>query len=679
MRELLILIFLLCDLYAMAQEDQSWQQYFYEQALPEDLDAESGEDTYDELSDLAQSPLDLNSCRREDLERLPFLSSQQVMDILEYRDRYHRFESTSELMMIPSLDWRDRERLLPFIMITSEPRDTVPSLRSLFRRPKQELMGTFKLPFYKREGDKDGYLGYPYRHWLRYTLTSGQYLKIAFIGSQDAGEPFFSGRNPMGYDFYSGYILLRHMGRLKAAVIGRYKLRFGMGLVMNTSFGMGKLATLSTLGRSSNSITGHSSRSEGTYLQGGAATVTVVKGLDLTGFVSWRKLDATLTDSGDSIVTILKTGYHRTASEMERRRNASQLVAGGNLNYFRNGFHGGVTAFYTSLDKVLAPDNGQAYRRWYPSGRQFWNASVDYGYLSNRFTFAGETAIGSSGGVATLNSLSLQVSSILSLVAVQRFYAYQYRSLFSNSFSEGGYVNNESGIYLGASYTPLRGVSLQAYTDYSYFAWYTYRALPGSHRWDNMLTVTVEQGPWTLLARYRLKFSQQNISREDAGENDFSHAVEATDSKLLLNKTDHRGRLSLTYNSEYWQFKTQGDVSYSCFRDEGSVGWMVSEVAGWHQGHWRLSGMAGYFHTDDYDSRLYVYVPGVLYQFSFPSFYGKGIHYALNIRYDFSSRLMVMARLSTTDYFDRAVISSGLQMINHSAMTDLEVQLRWKF
>ena len=38
-----------------------------------------------------------------------------------------------------------------------------------------------------------------------------------------------------------------------------------------------------------------------------------------------------------------------------------------------------------------------------------------------------------------------------------------------------------------------------------------------------------------------------------------------------------------------------------------------------------------------------------------------------------------MARLAVTDYFDRDHISSGLQQINRSSMSDLELQLRWKF
>jgi hypothetical protein len=69
----------------------------------------------------------------------------------------------------------------------------------------------------------------------------------------------------------------------------------------------------------------------------------------------------------------------------------------------------------------------------------------------------------------------------------------------------------------------------------------------------------------------------------------------------------------------------------------------------------------------------------MLYSFSFPMFYGEGIHYSLNLRADLSRRVMLMAKVTTTDYFDRNHISSGLQQIDHSSMTDLELQLRWKF
>ena len=53
------------------------------------------------------------------------------------------------------------------------------------------------------------------------------------------------------------------------------------GLILNNDFSFGKLSTLLALGRNSNVIRAHSSRYAANYLQGAAATVTVVRGLDV--------------------------------------------------------------------------------------------------------------------------------------------------------------------------------------------------------------------------------------------------------------------------------------------------------------------------------------------------------------------------------------------------------------
>ena len=82
----------------------------------------------------------------------------------------------------------------------------------------------------------------------------------------------------------------------------------------------------------------------------------------------------------------------------------------------------------------------------------------------------------------------------------------------------------------------------------------------------------------------------------------------------------------------------------------------------------------GYFHTDDYASRIYTYERGLLYAFSFPAYFGEGLHYALFLRADMGQRWMLIAKLSVTDYFDRDHISSGLQQIDRSSKADL-----WNF
>ena len=106
---------------------------------------------------------------------------------------------------------------------------------------------------------------------------------------------------------------------------------------------------------------------------------------------------------------------------------------------------------------------------------------------------------------------------------------------------------------------------------------------------------------------------------------------------------------------------------------------MVTQRVGyvWQRGG--VDASLGYFHTDDYATRLYAYERGPLYQFSFPSFYGHGFRLSLLVRHALTPRLLLLARLATTDYLDRDHISSGLQQIDHSSQTDLDVQLRWKF
>lgn len=100
-----------------------------------------------------------------------------------------------------------------------------------------------------------------------------------------------------------------------------------MGLILNNDFSFGKLSVLSSLGRTTSHVKVHSSRSSANYLQGAAATYTLLKGLDLTGFLSYRKIDATLSDEG-GIKTILKTGLHRTRREIARQDIASNTLVG---------------------------------------------------------------------------------------------------------------------------------------------------------------------------------------------------------------------------------------------------------------------------------------------------------------------------------------------------------------
>ena len=653
----------LISLTSIAQQTYDWEDLFEELYASSEENIGTKEETFELLTDLAEHPLNLNTASQEELERIPFLTAEQIEDIQAYVYQYHGMQSLGELAMIESLDAL-RRKLLPYFVYvspTDEEHHFLP-LKSILKGGKHNFLLTSHLPFYQREGDRNGYLGYPYAHSFRYSFRYGDYVQAGLVGAQDAGEPFFAHGNGLGYDHYSFYLLLRKMGRLKMLAVGRYKVNFGQGLVINNSFGFGKLAMLSTLGRQTIGIHAHSSRSAANYLQGVAATTALTRYLDLTTFLSYRSIDASLTDSG-TIKTILKTGYHRTIREMNSKDAATQFAAGSHLAWSSGAFRVGLSGVYTCFNKELTPNTSLYYHQYAPAGNSFWNMSVDYSYQHPRWSLAGETAMDSKGSIAMVNNLSYLPTSKLSLLAVQRYYGYQYTALFARSFGDNGAVQNESGLLIGANWNVKRGLSLMAYTDFAYFSHPRFGAHTASKAWENLLMLTYTRQRWSFFVRYRFRLREKDNA----------------DKTALINELTQRGRLSLTYSTTSWSSKSQLDIAASNYLKR-SFGYMLSETGTWKPLSWfTLTGMIGYFQTSDFSSRIYVYERGPLYSFSFPAFFGKGMHYSLFARADLSRHLMCILSSSTSHYFDRDHISSGLQQVNSSTLSGLDIQLRWRF
>ena len=651
----------------LSAQTRPWEQYLNEVMTQEDMASSAWEQTYDLLCDLEDHPIDINLVTREQLEELPFLSAQQIEGIMEYLWRYGRMESLSELQMIRPLDYAQRRLLTYFFYVGEEPPAPLPTLKDIAKYGQNELMAYARVPFYNRKGDKEGYLGPKYRHWLRYQFTYGDQAKLGLVASQDAGEPFFANQNKWGFDYYSFYLQLRNFRRLESLVLGNYRVSMGMGLVMNNSFSLGKMAMLQNLGRSSYTLRAHSSRSVGSLL-GAAATIDMGRHLKLTAFASCNPADATLNKDG-TVSTILDTDYHRMQTEMDKKHNLHPFKTGGSLRYDAHGVRLGMNALYTHLDRTLKPNTSVLYRQHYPQGTDFLNLSLDYGYASPRLALSGETATDKQGHLATINTASLRVTDVLSMMVLQRFYSYAYTSLDAQSYSDGGKVQNESGVYLGLTWQPSLALRLSAYSDYAYFAWAKYQVSQSSYSWDNLLQATCQKSHWTFTGRYRLRLRQQDDETK----------------KALVNRWEHRGRLSADYSTATGLGgRLQIDGGFSSRSEEGGVrsdewGGMVSATLAYTRRWLRLNGGFGYFHTDSYNSRVYLYELGPLYTYSSQMFYGEGIRYWLMARANIGKSLTLTAKLGVTDYFDRSTLSSSYQQIDASSLSDLDLQVRWKF
>ena len=667
MRHWLVSLCLVCCLSATAQQQTTWEQVWHEVINTEDMDAEEAEATYERLQQLSEHPINLNNTSREELEQLPFLSEQQIDELIEYLLRYGPMRSYGELRMIRAMDFQQLSLLPFFVEIGEAPekKKTFPRWSNIARYGKHTLTLTGRLPFYSHQGDLSNsdksYLGPKYRHSLRYEFSYGRTLKLGFVGAQDAGEPFFSSHNPWGYDAYSYYLQVQRLGRLENAILGKYKISAGMGLVLNTSFSLGKQVMLQNLGRHTNSLRPHGSRSEADYMQGAAATVRLFRPLTATLFASYRPVDATLNTDG-SVATIITSGYHRTLAEQQKKHNTHQTDLGATINYRHKGLRLGANAVYTSFDRRLSPNTKEYYRLYYTQGEHFLNTSLDYGYKYHHLTLNGETAINGDGALATIHTLGYQ-SDFFSIMALQRFYSYRYNSIHAHSFGETSRTQNESGYYLGFTWNPFGSLNLQGYVDYAYFPWQRYQVSQPSHAWDFMLQADYQLQRWSLSARHRLRLRQKDNA----------------DKTALIPDNQQRGRLTLTYaHPSNWSAKTEWDYTLSDYKT-ASRGYMVSEHVAWSNSKWQTSLTAGYFHTDDYSSRIYIYERQMQHDFSFPMFYGQGIRAALFVKATVTQQLQLSAKLGYTNYFDRAVIGTGQQQIAQSHTTDLDLQLRWKF
>ena len=670
---LLLFLFYMLPLGAQTPTDSidgSWQLLWHELMNDEEIDDnDDGNATFELLQSLAEHPLDLNTASRSELEQLPFLSEQQVMDLIEYRDHYGPLRSMGELRMVRSMDYVQLQLLPCFVYVglVEAPHQPFPRLSTILRYGRQELLATGRIPMYERKGDapgqKKGYLGYPYKHSLRYDFSYGNYVRLGVVGAQDAGEPFFTANNRWGYDAYSYYFMVRKLGPINEAVVGKYKLSAGMGLVLNNSFQLGKVAMLQNMGRTTRSIRVHASGAEADYFQGAAANVQLCKPLALMAFASYRGIDATLNAADGSAASLITSGYHRTSTEIAKKYNTHLSATGLGLQLRSGGFHAGATAIYSSLDRELKPNTSSRYRRYYAAGRRFFNASVDYGYTHYLLAFNGETAIDSHGAIATLNALSFQPSSSLILMALQRFYSYRYASLHAHAFSEGGRVQNESGVYLGGAWQLTRWMKLLAYADYAYFPWARYRVSQSSVATDYLgeLTLTPTKR-LTIKGRYRLHNQQLDNEKKTA----------------LRRHNQHRVRLSAAYSCREWNFSTMADgvrtVDY-----EVEQGYMLSQRIQWKHRWWQLWLQGSWFHTDSYNSRLYAYERQLPHQFAVPSFYGRGMHLSFVASATIGKSWLVNAKVGHTYYSDRSTIGSGMQQIDANHQTDLDLQLRFRW
>ena len=672
----LIILLIICSSTVIACSQNSWSDW---SALIEDEeDLESWRTEYESLAELAENPMNINTVTREQLEQLPFLTDKMIEGILYFVYRYGPVRSISQLLGVKELDWQTRRWLRDFLYVgEAEKKNEQIQWKNLLKYGKHELTTRLDIPMQQKAGYADyseetlasspnkKYYGDPFYTNLRYRFHYKQQVYAGLTAEKDAGEPFFSQYNKKGYDSYTGYVFISGLGRVKSLALGHYRASFGYGLVINTAGSFfSSSGNFTSLTRTGKGLTKYSSVNESDYLQGAGVTYRLSKRWDATAFVSCKQVDANVDSL--CILTLKTDGYHRLYSDMQKKHTATNFLSGCNINYNGKYFECGLTAVYNVFNKPLNPAV-KYYNTYYPRGRTFFNAGINYKAYFHRWIFSGETAVDKGGHLATVNVLTYQPTVNTGILVINRYYDKRYQNLLSSSYSQNSTVQNEAGIYIGLRTRIKDDFILFCYADLFHFPYKRYGvSVPHTSGVAGAASLSYSPGDsLSMLIKYTFRDRAKNCG-----------------SSSVLPYI--RQRLTLQLNTAFpcgLTLKAVLDGNRTgYYRQSQSLGWAAAMTAKYKFTFPILFTLsAAWFETDDYASSVYLYEPNVLYAYSMSSYYGKGSRISSTAQWSITRRIALQMKFGWTHYRNRDTIGTGQEEIQGSDKSDIAMQLRMKW
>ncbi len=643
---------------------------------------------YEDLEILAANPLNLNKAEEEDLKQLRLLSDVQILDLQRYRDALGNLISLNELQSIPSFDLKTIRAIRPFVTVNESEDDYQLPIKRMFTEGKSVVFMKWRRVLEEQKGyiapdvfNEAPYEGDPNRYFLRYRYQYENRFRMGFTAEKDAGESFFSGSNPNGFDFYSAHIHLREYNRyLEDLIIGDYTISLGQGLILHNDFGSSKSAFVMDLKKGGRTIRPYNSINEVNFFRGSAITLNAGKNFSSTLFYSRKQLDGnTFTDSTDiendfeRFSSVITSGYHRTESEIARKDAIGLESVGGKLQYRKRDFKIGINGIYERFDRTF-DRNFQLYNQYQFSGNDILNTSIDYSYRYQNFNFFGESALSDNGGMAHLHGMLVGLDRSIDLSILYRNFERDYQVLNSNSFGETAGTNNERGVYLGMIFRPYKGWSLNMYADIWRHPWLRFRRDAPSHGREYLLRLDYyEKRNFNFYAQY--KFEEKFINEPSDFENPIDKLGEITLHRLRLHFAHRINKnLNVRTRAEFSWFNRQGqnyiEKGYMVYQD------VIYKPIG---SPFSFTGRYAIFDVDSFDGRIYAYENDIIYEFFIPFYYNRGRRYYINLRYDFLRRYTAEFRYARTIFDNIDTVGSGNEQIDGPVRTELKAQLRFSF
>ena len=673
----------------------------------DDIDYEELLDYYIFLSD---NPVNVNSDEMVRLVELHLISAFQYEELKKYRRYYGDFLFYDELEMVEGFDEQTIDIIRPVIYVGQDKSKDRITLSKLARYGKHQLLGRYEQVLERQQGylpttdsallakPNSRYLGCPQKLQFRYTYNYRSKIRAGFVLEKDAGEMFFTdkvsdtikallGKNyQRGFDFVGFHLFAKDLGIVKAAVLGDYQLSFGQGLTMWSGMSFGKAGAGSSVMKQARGIAPKASASEYGFMRGAAVTLGYGP-FSGTVFYSNRMVDANISvaDSLDNeaefVSSLQETGYHRTIGELLDRHAIRQQIVGGHLSYAIAHFEVGYTAHHTwlSVPLELKPSH---YNQFYFQGQQLTDQGIDFKYVKGKLAVFGEMAMSInpdttalqahwSQSLAGLLGMTFKPTGYLNFTMMYRDYGKAYQNLYSNAFGEGSRNQGQRGVYLGVEVAPAPYWNILAYVDQFQFTWLTSQVNAPSRGHDYYMRVTHSfNRRTTAYLQLRSKTKMKNSTDGEV----FSHyPIFYTKNTVRFNiNYQIVGDLHCSNKAEYAHYRNDDGTNQHGYFLCQDIAYKPENLP------FSLTFRYAIFDAKDYNARVYAYENDVLYSFSVPALYGKGMRFYLLGKVKLFNALTLYARIGRTIYSDRETVGTSLTSIEGNHKTDLKVEAVWK-
>ncbi|WP_456406255.1 hypothetical protein [Caldithrix abyssi] len=349
------------------------------------------------LADLLENPVAVNQAERQDWQRIPLLTSEDIDSILTRQSRQGAFRSVRQIAKI--IGKEKFKRIRPFLIL---------------RAPKKKSLQVVQRNYWNvqtpAEGENEKFLGSGIYNLtrLQYRGTSGRYpWKAGLVIQKDVGERQYN-------DYWNAMLAVNFKkGRL---TFGSFYLQLAQGLLFSSPFGRMK-SSMAMLPFQANKIVARTylGASENFAQTGVCFTGQPFHGTELALFWSLNLRDARYNLQTKKITGFDFSGYHRTVLEEARKDLIMEKIAG--FSFKRTiGKNSGLTLSVAGIDfnppiefNAQNVTFNELRKDFYHfSGNQILLGSLAYDFRIAALRLAGELAAGKNGGTGITQSVWLE-------------------------------------------------------------------------------------------------------------------------------------------------------------------------------------------------------------------------------------------------------------------------------